>query len=80
VRASGAAGRLHQVLGLGEDGLGPTHRVLPRGSEDDAGSGPIHQGGAQDPLQLGDTGREGRLGDVRGLGGAAERAMLVQQL
>ncbi len=79
-RLAGVLGGLHQFLGLVEDGVGADEGGLPHGREDHAGAGAVHHRGAERPLQFLNSRREGRLGDVGGLGGLPERPLLGEEL
>src|SRR5690606_41509156 len=68
-----SAGRGQQVRGAAD------RRLAGRG-RDGAAAGPLDQRRAEDALQLGEAGRQGRLADVGRLGRAAERAVLGQKL
>src|SRR5690606_26616930 len=52
--------------------------VAERGEADHAAAA-LDEGHAEQRLELADAGREGRLRDVRGVGGAAEVAVFVQR-
>src|SRR5690606_28004902 len=79
-RLAGGAGGVDQILGPGQQVRGAADRLLACRRQDDAAAGPLDQRRAEDALQLGEAGRQGRLADVGRLGGAAERAVLGQQL
>ncbi len=79
-RLAGAVGGLHEVLRAGQDLVAPAHGVLADGGEDHARAGAVDHRRAQHLLQLLDAGRKGGLSDVRGVGGAAEGAVLGQEL
>ncbi len=72
-------GGLDQILGAGQNVLGPPHRLGADGRQDHRPARPFDHGGAQHPFQLLHPGRQGGLADVSGLGRSAEGAVLGQK-
>ncbi len=71
-RLAGGAGGLHQILRARQDVVAPARHLLADGGEDHARTGPIDHRRVERALQFLNAGRQGGLGDVGGLCGAAE--------
>jgi hypothetical protein len=78
-RLGRALAGLDEILGGGKDGPGAGQGLGPHGCQDDSGAAPVHDGRAENALQLLHARRKGGLGDMRGLRRAAERAVLGQK-
>ncbi len=78
-RRRSGGGHVGQLLGLAQDAVRfLDDRIAQSGKADDA-AGAFDQGRAEQGFELADSGRQGRLGHVARIGGAAEMTMFMQR-
>ena len=78
-RLAGALHQVGQLLGLAQQAVRLGHHRIAQRGEAHRALGPLDQHHAQQGFQIAQPGRQRRLRDETGVGGAAEMAMLVQR-